>query len=258
MNNKTLTREYFYNEQLRSYIVQFMAVFAGMRVSVGKNETKNERLISTPIAYGSKDRVVADIKGENTQNKMLRLPMFSAYMSNLVLAPERRHGTGVTRRNTFMPRGGLFPDDIHVVEQRMPNPYMVTMDLYIWASNQQQHMQLLEQILSVFDPVLQIQTNEELFDWRRITSVELVGIGLEENFPIGIDNRLISTRLSFEMPVYIGVPADVHQRFVKDIYVRVGVVSQMATSSQDVVEELDAQGLDYDLIFTLDDIEGVE
>ena len=246
---------YYYNKQLRSYLLQFMAVFAGMQVQVGKRDDTEPHLIPVYIKNASADRVVADIKSENTQNKPIRLPLLSAQLTNIELAPELRKGVGQQRRQTFMPQGEIFPDGINVVQQRMPVPYRAVFDLGIWASNQDQHYQILEQILMLFDPALQIQTSDEVFDWTKITTLELTGIGLEETIPAGADRRIIQTTLNFSVPIYLSVPVDVHERFVKDIYVRLGVVSQVANSSEDIVAELDAQGIEYDLNFSLDDID---
>lgn len=248
-------KDFYYAHQLKNYLVQFMAIFADMQVKVGKTGNIDPRQISVPVYSGSKDRVVAAIKGENTQNKPIRLPTISAHLTGLELAPDRRKGVPNSRRKTFMPAGGLFPDDISVVEQRMPVPYNATYELSIWASNQDQHYQILEQILMLFNPILQIQTTDEPFDWTKITTVELQNVGIEENFPAGGERRLLRTTLTFQVPVYLSVPVDVHQRYVKDIYTRIGAVSTAVTNSYDIVAELDAQGIPYELNFTLDDID---
>lgn len=248
-------KAYYYNHQLKNYLIQFMAIFADMQVKVGYTGDVEPRLISVPVYSGSKDRVVAAIKSENTQNKPIRLPTISAHLTGLDLAPDRRKGLPVQRRTTVMPSGALFPDGIEVVEQRMPVPYNATYELSIWSSNQDQHYQIVEQILMLFNPQLQIQTSDEPFDWTKITQVELQGIGLEENFPAGGDRRIIRTTLTFQIPIWLSVPADVHARYVADIYIRIGAVSQVANSSQDIVAELDDQGIPYELNFSLDDID---
>lgn len=247
-------REFYYNHQLKNYLVQFMAIFADMQVQVGWTGDTEPRLISVPVYSASKDRVVAAIKSENTQNKPIRLPTMSAHLTNLELAPDRVKGKGQSRRNTFMPSQGLFPDDIGVVQQRMPVPYNATYELSIWTSNQDQHYQIIEQILMLFNPHLQIQSSDEPFDWTKITMVELQNIGLEENFPAGGDRRIIRTTLTFQVPIWLSVPADVHNRYVKDIYVRIGAVSTAVKNSYDIVAELDAQGIPYELNFSLDDV----
>jgi hypothetical protein len=248
-------REFYYNQQLKRYLVQFMAIFAGMQVRTGWTDDKEPRLIRVPIHGASKDRVVAAIKSENTQNKPIRLPTMSAWLTSLDLAPEMRKGVPSSRRNTYMPNGGLFPDDIQVVEQRMPVPYRATFELTVWASNQDQHHQLLEQILMIFNPILQIQTSDDVFDWTKITQVELIGIQPEEMIPAGVDRRVTRSALTFSVPIWISVPADVHQRYVKDIYVRIGAVSQQMETSQEIIDDLDSQEIPYELQFTLDDVD---
>lgn len=246
---------FYYNEQLKRYLIQFMAIFGGMQVQVGWTDEKEPRLINVPVVNASKDRVVAAIKGENTQNKPMRLPAMSAYITNIELAPEKRKGVHNSRRNTFMPTGGLFPDDISVVEQRMPVPYNTNMELSIWASNQDQHYQILEQIMMLFNPTLQIQTSDEPFDWTKITTVELNGMQPEENLPSGTERRMIRSTLNFTVPVWISAPVDVHQRFIKDIFIRVGAVSTAAETSEDIVADLNSQGIPYNLVFSLDDVD---
>lgn len=248
-------REFWYDHQLKRYLVQFMAIFADMNVQVGWNEDKEPRLAKVPVYAASKDRVVAAIMAENTQNKPIRIPAMSAAIVTPNLAPERRKGVPAQRRHTMMPTGGLFPDDIKVVEQRMPVPYTLDMELTIWASNQDQHYQILEQIMMIFNPILQIQTSDDAFDWTQLTTVELTGIRPEENLPAGADRRLIQTTLTFQVPAYISAPANVHDKYVKDILIRVGAVSQSAETSYDMVAELDAQGIPYELVFSLDDID---
>lgn len=250
-------RQYYYNEQLRRYLIQFMAIFADLQVMVGANEDKSPRYVSTPIYGTSKDRVVGMIKGGFTQNKPIRLPAMSAHLASISMAPQRRHGVQGNRRTPFMPYGGLFPDGVKVSEMRMPVPYDTMFNLNIWASNQYQHHQLLEQILMVFDPLIQIQTSDELFDWTKLTTVELDSIGLQENVPIGGDRRIITTELTFKVPIWISVPADVHSRFVKDIFIRVGAVSASTslTDGYEIVAELDEQGIQYEKLFSLDDID---
>lgn len=245
---------FYYNHQLRNYLVQFMAIFANMEVSVGKTGDVDPRLIRVAIKNGSEDRVVADIKSANTQNKPIRLPLLAANLTNVVLAPQLRKGVGQTRRHAQMPTGGEFPTDIRVVRQRMPVPYVATFDLGIWASNQDQHYQIIEQILMLFDPILHIQTSDDVDDWTRLTTCELVGINFDEQ-PPGADRRLIQSTLNFEVPIQISAPVEVHNKFIQDIFIRIGAVNSASKTSEDIIADLDAQGITYEHTFSLDDID---
>lgn len=246
---------HYYNAQLRRYLIQFMAIFANMEVEVGKSATQDERLITVPIYYGHMDRVVAHIISEHTQNKPLRLPTMSAYISGIELAPDLQKGIGNTRRNTYIPQGGIIPDDITVVRQYMPIPYRLTLSLGIYASNTRQLHQILEQIMIIFDPTLQIQSNDDVFDWTRLTTVMLIGFSDERNFPSAADPRVIQMSLEFNMPVYISAPADVRKEAIRKILLRVGTVAADTNlnDSFEVIADLDGQGLPYEEIFDIDD-----
>ena len=246
---------FFYDNQIRQYILQFMAIFAGLKVQVGKLDEREASLIPIDLTYGAKDRVVAHIIGDNTQNKPIRLPAMGAYMSSIDLSPDRRKGVGVVRRKTFMPAGGQFPDDIKTIEQLVPVPYNTTMDLSIYTSNRDEHLQILEQIFMFFDPILQIQVSDDTFDWTKITTVELVGINFEENYPAGTDRRIIQTTLQFLMPIWISVSPKIKDNFIADIKLRVGLVSQSTSGSHNIIAELDDLGFEYDDIFKLDDLD---
>lgn len=261
---------YFYDHQIRNCILQFMAIFAGLQVRIGKRDThetvdvetcdgpvpepiiEDEQLISVPIHYGHQDRVVAAILAENVQNKPLRLPTMSAYMRGLEHGDNP--GIGVERRESYLPTGGLLPDDIKVVRQRRSYAYEMEMELSLYASNTDQHFQMLEQILMIFNPSLQIQTSDALFDMGKITMVTLKGISLETNYPIGTDRRIIQSTLNFTVILYLSSPATIRDDYVKKIFARVGAVSNTSVSNYDIVAELDALGIDYQLLLDADDL----
>lgn len=242
---------YYYDQQIRNYTLQFMAIFSGLQVQIGKWNTEDEKLISVPVRYGDPDRVVAAILANNTQNAPIRLPIMSAYMKGLQIAPDRMHGVGVERRNSYVPTGGLMPDDIEVVYQRNPVPYVMDMELSIMTSNTDQMWQIIEQLMVLFDPQLTVQTSDSLFDMSRLTSVTLTGGPAYENpYPSGQEKRYVKAVMNFEMPIYLSVPADVKKNYVERIYMRIGAVSTGANSSEEIVSELDGQGIPYELILS--------
>lgn len=246
---------YYYNRQLTNYILQFMAIFSGLQVQVGKWNGADEQLISVPIHYGDQDRVVAAILADNTQNKPIKLPAMSAYMRGFEIARDRMHGTGVERRNTYVPVGGLVPNDIQVIHQRTPTPYDMDVELSIWASNSDQHFQILEQIMPLFDPQLNIQTSDSVFDMARLTSVELVsGPMMDANYPAGPERRFAKSTLVFRLPIWISTPAEVKADFVERIYMRIGAVSMSANSSDEIITELNAEGIPYQLVLSENDL----
>ena len=220
----------------------------------GKGEDGNPKSLQVPIMYGSRDRVTASILNQNTQNTPLRLPTMSCFMNGISYAEHRKKGVGTVRSSTFVPRGGLLPDDARVVHQLMPNPYDVTISLSVYSNNLNTQFQILEQIFMLFDPIMQLQISDAAFDWTKITQVQLTNVNYEENYPIGTDRRIPVTTMDFEMPIYISAPVNLKNQIIKDIYARVGAVDMSSNSSADMIAQLDAQGINYDLLASVDDI----
>ncbi len=224
--------EYFYEGQLRSYLLQFCNIFAGLRVATGKGECDEIEYMTVPISVGSKDRVVAAIQAGNTQNRPFTLPAMAASITSINLSPSRK-GIGVVDRRVYLPQGGVYPEDLRTVIRVMPIPYVMGIDLSIYASNTHQLHQILEQILMLFDPVLQIQTSDAAFDWTKITTVELIGVNNEENYPPGGDRRVLQWTLNFSIPIYISAPIDIRDEMVRKIIITLGDLSGFSVNEYD-------------------------
>jgi hypothetical protein len=237
-----MTFPYFYTQQLRSYILQFIAIFAGLKVKTGLGECNEAQYISVPCVVGNKDRVVAALLAGNTQNRVFSLPTMSAYMQGLSIAPDRRKATAYLDQRVTMKAGGVFPDDLTVVKRAMPVPYNMTMELSIYASNTQQMQQILEQILVLFNPDLQIQKSDAPFDWTKITKVELTDIANEENFPSSTDKRVVVWTLTFEIPVFISIPMGVKNDLVRQIIIQIADLTTLNVNEVDENGELTPYG----------------
>ena len=81
---------YFFDNQLRAYMLQFVSIFYGLKVQTGKGECDEPEFISVPVVIGHRDRVVAAINAGNTQNRVFSLPTMSVHLTGLAMAPERR------------------------------------------------------------------------------------------------------------------------------------------------------------------------
>jgi hypothetical protein len=224
----TSLENYYYAEQLRHHIVQFMAVFSGLKVSVGKNDFNSQtNLIEVPIVYGSRDRVVSHIFSDNTQNKMLRLPMMSAQLTGMEIALERLTGQGQERKEVKLKRGGIIPDDLQQLTTLQSIPYRAQMELFIHTTNTDHQFQMLEQILLLFDPSLQIQVSDAYGNRQSIVQVFLENITLDENYPAGNDNRIISATLNFSYVFYLTPPSNLKDEIIKSIKIRLQALNQL-------------------------------
>jgi hypothetical protein len=210
-----------------------MEIFRGIIVKTGKSSDGTIKDIIVPIRYGSMDRVAESIAANNTQNLPTRLPIMAAYLSTISMAPDRYKGIDSVKTMPYTPRGGVFPDDTKTINQVMPMPFKLSLDLHIYSSNMEQQLQILEQILLLFNPSIQIQTSNALYDGGRITNVELVGINNDENYPIGTDRRTVMHTLNFDMIIYLTAPAELRDNLVKQINIR---ISQLDITNTDILE----------------------
>jgi hypothetical protein len=249
MTNVAQDPTFFYDEQIRRNVLQFMAIFSNMYVEFGAKGDREPGLVPVFLTYGHRDRVVAHIKSDNTQNKPLRLPAMAANLTSISMAPDRAKGQQSTRRDTYLKNQGVLPDDVRTIYQRMPVPYDFNFELSIYTTNYDEHWQILEQILTIFDPSLSIQTSTDTFDWTKIKQVDLVGIGPEQNYPSGPERRIIVTTLAFVVKGWLSLPSNVRDNVIRSIQLRVGIVSDLDAPSSDIIAEIDAGGFDYNSQF---------
>lgn len=236
---------YFYNEQFRKHLVQFMAIFSGMKVSVGKNDFDSQtNLIEVPILLGSRDRVVSHIFSEQTQNKMLRLPMMSAQITGIDLARERLAGQGTERNEIKMKRGGNVPDDLQHHKLLKPVPYNITMELGILTTNTDHQFQMLEQIFLLFNPSLQIQVSDAYGNVGSILEVFLLTVSMDENYPAGTDQRIVTSSIMFDFVMYLTGPVDLRNQIIKSIEIRLQGVADVC--------DINTSGIDPFIISTID------
>ena len=227
-----MIHHYFYDNQIRSYLRQFMTIFSGIQIKTGRGKC-DEEMVSVPCIMGFRDRVVSAIMSGNTQNRIMSLPALSAYMVNLELAPERRKAPALIDQRVTMPVGGVFPDDLTTLKRAMPVPYNMEVELSIMTSNVDQMYQILEQVLVLFNPDLQIQKHDSPLDWTMLSSVELISISNEENYPIADKGRTIIWTLAFKMPIWLSIPIGVRDDLVRKITIDIadGTVRTMEVDS---------------------------
>jgi len=254
-NNSLST--YYSQDQLRKYLIQFMAIFSGLQVSVGKNDFKSEsNLIRVPVIHGSKDRVVAHIMARNSPNVPIKLPVLSVRFSDMELALDRMSGMRTVDSHVTFPRGGVFPDDLRTVEKLKPIPWRIRGEVNILTSNLFHQYEILEQIALIFDPDLYLYTSDDPDDHTAIHKVMLTAIDNEENYPAGSERRILSVNMSFQIEAWITAPVNVRDNIIRKIKVRIQNLEK-ASSFDDVREIAASRGSedDYENIFDIDDLD---
>jgi len=228
--------DFFYDGQIRRYVTQFMRVFIGFKYQAGDKE---ERLV--PVMYGDLTRQVASIIKDNSENKMPTVPRISCYITGLELDTSRlADSTFVSKVNvrerTYEDVAGqrVYGNEQgagYTVERLMPTPFKLKVKADVWTSNTDQKLQLLEQILILFNPSLEVQTTDNYVDWTSLSVIYLTSTNFSSrSIPQGTDTDIDIASLEFEMPIYISPPTK-----VKKLGVVRAVINNMFTNTGDAV-----------------------
>ena len=217
--------QFFYDGQIRRYITQTIRGFSNFVVKYGDGT-----LHRIPVMYGDPDRAVASIIRNNSENKAMSVPRISIYVKQLSLDRDR------TSDATFVSKMHFRERDIdttgqsythgqgrnYTVERLMPTPFKLDFTVDIWTSSTEQKLQVLEQILVLFNPSLELQTTDNYIDWTSLTVLNLNGITWDsKTVPVGNDTPLSVSSLSLETPIWISPPVKVKH---------LGVITKIITS----------------------------
>lgn len=216
---------HFYDGQVRRYLTQMMRILANFPVQDGKGVQKE-----VPVTYGDLTRQVANIIRENSENKLPSAPRIAVYLTGLELDKDRLTDSTYTRKTNIRERA--YDDEAgeylntqgknYTVERLIPTPYMMRVNADIWTSNTDQKLQLLEQILVLFNPSLEMQTTDNFIDWTSITVVNLENVTWSNrSVPVGVDSEIDIATLTFSVPIYISPPTKVR---------KMGVITNIITS----------------------------
>ena len=220
--------QHFYDGQIRRYTTQMMRILSNFPVIDGDGQTKE-----VPVMYGDLTRQVANIIRENSENKLPSAPRISVYITGLELGKDRLTDATYTRKTNIRERAY---DEVnkeyinqegkaYTVERLIPTPYLMRCNADIWASNTDQKLQLLEQILVLFNPSLEMQTTDNFIDWTSITVVHLENVQWSSrSTPVGVDSEIDIATLTFSVPIYISPPTKVR---------KMGVITNIITSMFD-------------------------
>jgi hypothetical protein len=213
-------------------------MLSNFQVEFGKNADGVHTLQTVPVYYGDMSRQAAMILRGNSENSLNAVPAMAVYISGLEYDQSRlqnpyHEGVMRVREQAYNQDSQEYTgsqDSIYTVERLMPAPYKLTMKLDIWTSNTDQKQQLLEQMLPLFNPGLEIQSTDNYIDWSSLSVVLLSSVQYSSRtVPTGADESIDIATLTFEMPIWLSLPAKVK---------KMGVVAQIIASIYDANGDL--------------------
>ena len=228
--------DFFYDGQIRRYVTQFMRIFIGFKYEAGNGDQQSD-----PVMYGDLTRQVANIIRENSENKLPTVPRMAAYITGMDIDTSRLTDptfvskVNIRERDYVVDESGNrqytgAPGKNVTVERLMPTPYMMTCKLDIWTSNTDQKLQLLEQIMVLFNPAFEIQTNDNYIDWTSLSVVRMTGMNFSSrSIPAGTESDIDICSIDFEIPMYVSPPAK-----VKKLGVVRSIIANIFTEEGDI------------------------
>lgn len=224
---------YNYDAQIRRFLTQIIRALSNFQVKFG-----DETLYRVPVVYGDSSRQAASIIRKNSENSLPSTPLISVYITDFKYSRERVQDPTFVDRAAIRTRKYDPVTDSYqraqgtafLVERLMPVPYDLTVRADVWTSNSDQKLQLLEQILSVFNPALEIQSTDNYLDWGSLSYMEQTNITWSSrSIPQGTDDQIDIASLDFLVPIWISTPARVKKQ---------GIIHKIITSYYDPQSDL--------------------
>ena len=215
--------QYWYDEQIRRYILQFIRIFHAFKVAEGGRDGEDVRYNTVPVRYADPSRMVSHLLRENSENVINSTPFIGVSISSLQLARDRTQDPFFTDTKSVSERKFNTSSESYTSEQGnqytinryMPVPFNLSMQVDIWTPNTDTKLQLMEQILVLFNPTVQLQQNTNPFDWTQIVEVELTDVQFNNRtLPQGVDEQIDVSTLTFQLPIWINPPAKVKRQSI--------------------------------------------
>jgi len=226
-------QQYFYDAQIERFLAQFIRMVSGFQVEFGQDRQGNTTLQRVPAYYADGSRQVAQILTNASENATPTVPAMTVYINNITYDRDRVQDPNFVGKMSIRQR--YYNEDTEEYEARqgnafsierlMPVPYTLELKLDIWTSNTKQKLQLLEQLIVLFNPALEIQSTDNYIDWTSLTAVYLESPNWSSrSVPIGTGNPIDVATLTFKLPIWISAPAKVK---------KLGVIQKIIASIHD-------------------------
>jgi hypothetical protein len=202
-----LAGTYFYHGIIRRYAIAFGTIFSNLYVQradpYGVVETQS---IKVPLIQASKRKFYEQLKQyAEKQNDpfSILLPRMSFILTNLSPDPSRKKNL----KNAYRVADPTVTDPDKMIRFFEPSPWNFSYSLAMWAVNESDCQQLIEQICPFFDPTYMISVNEmPTLGIKRVTPVDLTsGPNYNLQLESGEDtrDRIVQWDLSFTLKGYL-------------------------------------------------------
>lgn len=211
---------FFYDHQIRRFLTQFIRIMSNFQIQIATEADGSPVYQRVPVFYGDASRQASQILRGNSENAVKSVPAMAVHINQLNYDRERVQEPNFVSKMNIRTRKydevtGQYTnqeDGIYTVERLMPVPYRLTLKVDVWTSNTEQKLMLLEQIMLLFNPAMEIQSTDNYIDWTSLSYVLLTNIEwTNRSVPAGTEETIDISALTFELPIWISAPAKVKQ-----------------------------------------------
>jgi hypothetical protein len=235
-------QQFFYDEQIRRFLLQFTRIFSNFQVEYGPANSDQATLVRVPVRYGDWTRLAQTVNQDNSASALPSTPLMTFYITGMDYDRPRMQEPYFIDRTAVRQR--YFNDDTDTfettqgnaftIERLMPVPYKMTLTLDIWTSNTNQKFQIFEQIATLFNPALEVQSTDSFIDWTSLSVVELdQTTWTSRTIPSGTENPIDIMTMRFSLPIWISSPA-----MVKKLGVIEKIIASVYNSQGDAVDAI--------------------
>jgi len=216
---------FYYNRNIKSMIIGFLNLFPQMKVATYNSQTgQQENLTTVPILFGSIERsTYINSKGETVQ-RMVQLPLLHFEMTSMDL--DRSRAFAMKTLHVQGGRSGVEYDNL------MPYPYNFTITMNIYAKYQEELMQLIEQIVPLFNYHRTYYTKHPIFP-EEITLSHWASITTPPSFAFNSEYSAEQRRDILSVPIAFTIES----WMVREAYESVGIVKEIISNFNDYVTQ---------------------
>ena len=204
--------QFFYDAQIRRFLLQFAKIFSNWYVTKGKDPAGNDILVRVPIMYGDSSRQAATIIANNSASNLPSAPLITYYISALEYDQSRTQDPTFVdklnvRQRTYNASSQTYETtqgQAFTVERLMPVPYTLRITVDMWTTNYNQKLELIEQLGTLFNPALEIQSTDNFIDWTSLSVVYQDGLTFtSRTIPQGTGNPIDILTWKFKVPIWL-------------------------------------------------------
>ena len=209
---------YHYHEIIRKTIIAFGTLFNTIELRHKKQDGSNFSTVKVPIAYGPAEKFIARLeqKPDPRRRVSITLPRLAFELVSIQYDNSRKISTMQTFK-TFTKDGSKTAKKVF-----MPVPYNLGIRLSIMSQYNEDAMQIIEQILPVFQPSFNVTVDlvESIGEKRDIPMV-LDNVSFDDNYESGYEEkRVIVHTLDFTAKTFLFGPiADSSEGLIKKVQV---------------------------------------